>query len=75
MIFPPSLQGVPNAKNSYLYSRLMFLQSNAEHQKKERKGEEEGRGTVSFSVPFTGWFFTAVALHDVKDCKQANNNS
>lgn len=31
MIFSPYLQGVPNAKNSYLYSRLMFLQSNAEH--------------------------------------------
>lgn len=48
--FPPYLQGVPNAKNSYLYSRLMFLQSNAEHippfagkkQGEKKGGEEEG---------------------------------
>lgn len=52
MIFSPYLQGVPNAKNSYLYSRLMFLQSNAEHiprlqgknkKKKEKKGWEKRR--------------------------------
>lgn len=40
MIFSPYLQGGPNAENSYLCSRLMFLQSNAEHQKKRQKKEE-----------------------------------
>lgn len=49
MIFSPYLQGVPNAKNSYLYSRLMFLQSNAEHippfagKKQEKEGEKTRR--------------------------------
>lgn len=49
MIFSPYLQGVPNAKNSYLYSRLMFLQSNAEHiprlqgENKEKKRGETRR--------------------------------
>lgn len=44
MIFSPYLQGGPNAENSYLCSRLMFLQSNAEHQKKRQK--KEGRREV-----------------------------
>lgn len=49
MIFSPYLQGVPNAKNSYLYSRLMFLQSNAEHvpslwRKKTREGKRKEEG-------------------------------
>lgn len=88
--FPPLyLQGVPNAKNSYLYSRLMFLQSNAEHippfaGKKQEKEEGEKRGKAErgrhkglsyFLCHLLASTFTAIPLHHVKDCKQANNNS
>lgn len=89
MIFSPYLQGVPNAKNSYLYSRLMFLQSNAEHiphlqgKNKEKKkgggGEKRGggrhKGPSYFLCHLLASTFTAIPLHHVKDCKQANNNS
>lgn len=89
MIFSPYLQGVPNAKNSYLYSRLMFLQSNAEHiprlqgknKKKKTGGKEEQRGggghkgVSYFLCHLLASTFTAIPLHHVKDCKQANNNS
>lgn len=88
-ISPPYLQGVPNAKNSHLYSRLMFLQSNAEHisrlQGKTRGGEREGakkksrggrhKGLSYFLCHLLASTFTAIPLHHVKDCKQANNNS
>lgn len=86
---PPYLQGVPNAKNSHLYSRLMFLQSNAEHisrlQGKTRGGEREGakkksrggrhKGLSYFLCHLLASTFTAIPLHHVKDCKQENNNS
>lgn len=88
MIFSPYLQGQPNAKNSYLYSRLMFLQSNAEHippfagkkhEKRGREGEKRGggrhKGSSYFLCHLLASTFTAFPLHHVKDCKQANNNS
>lgn len=88
MIFSPYLQGAPNAKNSYLYSRLMFLQSNAEYispfarekQKKRVEEEEKGgggrhKGPSYFLCHLLASTFTAIPLHHVKDCKQANNNS
>lgn len=88
MIFSPYLQGVPNAKNSYLYSRLMFLQSNAEHipclkgknkKKRDREKEKGGggrhKGLSYFLCHLLASTFTAIPLHHVKDCKQANSNS
>lgn len=67
----------------------MFLQSNAEHiprlqggKKHERKGGEEEKGGGGrhkgpsyFLCHLLASTFTAIPLHHVKDCKQANNNS
>ena len=66
----------------------MFLQSNAEHiprlqgKKQGKKGGEEEKsggarhkGLSYFLCHLLASAFTAILLHHVKDCKQANNNS
>lgn len=82
--FPPYLQGVPNVKNSYLYSRLMFLQWNAEYTPlfagggREKEGGRRGdrhKGLSYFLCHLLSCTSAAIPLHHVKDCKQANNNS
>lgn len=70
-------------KNSYLYSRLVFLQSNAEHipvyrgkRKKENKEAEIGgrqKGLSYFLCHLMASISTAIPLHHVKNSKQVNN--